>query len=64
MAFGEEVVAVGGAWEMEDGFLDVGGEVEKVHYLRDAGAGYVAEFGEFRLVADGTRAEKVVELYR
>ena len=49
------------ARQEEDGFLDVWGEVEKVHDLRHSWLRDVGEAGEFGLADDFAVAEQLIE---
>ena len=60
-AFAESWHVVGGWLQIEDGLLDVGGEVGKVEDLRDAGAGDAGDAGDLRLVFDLAVCQQVIE---
>jgi hypothetical protein len=42
------------SWQKQYRFLNIGGQEEQVHDLRDASTGYMAELGQFGVAADHT----------
>jgi len=64
VALGDWIAAAEDAGKVEELFLDVGGQVQEVHDLRDTGAGDVPEVRQLGLVADRPRTEQAVELDR
>jgi len=61
LALSEVWESLGGGFEVEDGLLDVGGEVGEVEDLRDSGAGDAGGAGDLGLVPDLAGGEQVLQ---
>lgn len=64
LALAEAWGSLGGGFEVEDGLLDVGGEIGEVEDLSDSGAGDAGGAGDFGLVFDLAGGKEVVEADR
>lgn len=62
VALSDVVAAICGPRQEEDGLLNVGGEEEQVHDLRDAGAGDVAEASGLGRALDLASVERALEM--